>query len=194
METFQRKAIQSVFVHLRLNTKSRCWGGKKKRENKRSRKAGKRNDTTTTLHTCVALADQQQCQDLQTTNKPERLHNCSYTECVKCRKWHLLSDYNEINHFVESVWKVCLQMHDSCLCIYFAILWIYFISIMLETEPETELHIWLVCFLQIADFDSLMRLVCCAWHRCTTRLVPGNPFAPLGLNSNYDIHSATQTN
>ena len=27
---------------------------------------------------------------------------------------------------------------------------------------------------------------------CTTWLVPGNPFAPLGLNSNYDIHSATK--
>ena len=25
----------------------------------------------------------------------------------------------------------------------------------------------------------------------TTWLVPGNPFAPLGLNSNYDIHSTT---
>ena len=28
----------------------------------------------------------------------------------------------------------------------------------------------------------------------TTWLVPGNPFAPLGLNSNYDIHSATRLN
>ena len=27
---------------------------------------------------------------------------------------------------------------------------------------------------------------------CTTWLVPGNSFAPLGLNSNYDIHSATR--
>ena len=27
---------------------------------------------------------------------------------------------------------------------------------------------------------------------CTAWLVPGNPFAPLGLNSNYDIHSATR--
>ena len=26
----------------------------------------------------------------------------------------------------------------------------------------------------------------------TTWLVPGNPFAPLCLNSNYDIHSATR--
>ena len=25
----------------------------------------------------------------------------------------------------------------------------------------------------------------------TTWLVPGNPFAPLGLNSTYDIHSTT---
>ena len=28
------------------------------------------------------------------------------------------------------------------------------------------------------------------WY--TTWLVPGNPFAPFGLNSNYDIHSATR--
>ena len=27
---------------------------------------------------------------------------------------------------------------------------------------------------------------------CTTGLVPGNPFAPLGSNSNYDIHSVTR--
>ena len=28
---------------------------------------------------------------------------------------------------------------------------------------------------------------------CTTWLVPEKPFAPLGWNSNYDIHSTTQT-
>ena len=37
---------------------------------------------------------------------------------------------------------------------------------------------------------SVVRTTWFVW--CTTWLVPGNPFAPLGLNCNYDIHSATR--
>ena len=54
---------------------------------------------------------------------------------------------------------------------------------MLESSPCVEL---ITYSYQIQC--SLFSVVCTTW------LVPGNPFVPLGLNSNYDIHSTTQTN
>ena len=47
-----------------------------------------------------------------------------------------------------------------------------------------------IVHVQIVDTSVLARPFWFVW--CTTWLVPGNPFAPLGLNSNYDIHSATR--
>ena len=45
----------------------------------------------------------------------------------------------------------------------------------------------------IVFFLGLFGVVRTTWFVwCTTWLVPGNPFAPLGLNSNYDIYSATR--
>ena len=39
-------------------------------------------------------------------------------------------------------------------------------------------------------FFSVVPTTWFVWR--TTWLVPGNPLAPLGLNSNYDIHSGTR--